>query len=170
MAYKMKIPAAWIKRSPNTAKLPHVYNLDAAVGLGCPNQSLDVMLVQVMLRAWKLGQIDNVGSGFDLKKRPLWLGDLPLDGHYDNRVLGWILFYQLFFWSSDPSMISGKVIPASESTPLDGRQMLLHMNLSLADPNSAGQIGRTPLAKMWLDMSKAPDVPGALGLALKDAR
>jgi hypothetical protein len=170
MAYKMKIPASWTKMRPNTAKLPHVYNLDGAVGLDSPNQSSDVMLVQAMLRAWKTGPIDSVGTGWDLKKRPQGLGDLPMNGRFDNRLLGWILYYQLYFWSTDVSMITGKVLPASEASPLDGRHMLLRMNLGLADPRGDGVLGRAPWTSFWLDMSKSADIPAALAAAVKVAR
>jgi hypothetical protein len=49
MAYKMKIPESWIKTSPNTAKIGHLYNLDSAVGEDCANRPDDVMLVQYIL-------------------------------------------------------------------------------------------------------------------------
>ncbi len=49
MAFKMLIPQDWIRQRPNMAKLPHLYNLDAAVGMQCPNHAIDVMLVQMLL-------------------------------------------------------------------------------------------------------------------------
>ena len=52
MAYKQKIPQAWKNIHPNVAKLPFIYNLDDAVGIGCPNKRLDVMMVQVFLQRW----------------------------------------------------------------------------------------------------------------------
>ena len=49
MAYKMKAPQAWVKASPNTAKLPYLLNLDSAVGENAANKFDDVMLVQWIL-------------------------------------------------------------------------------------------------------------------------
>ena len=49
MAYKTKAPAAWVKASPNTAKLPYLLNLDSAVGERAANRADDVMLVQWIL-------------------------------------------------------------------------------------------------------------------------
>jgi len=49
MAYKMKIPEAWVKVSPNTAKIGYLLNLDSAVGDNCANRVDDVMLVQYIL-------------------------------------------------------------------------------------------------------------------------
>jgi hypothetical protein len=49
MAYKMKIPEAWTKVSPNTAKIGKLYNLDSAVGENAANRADDVMLVQYIL-------------------------------------------------------------------------------------------------------------------------
>jgi len=45
----MKAPEAWVKASPNTAKLPYLLNLDSAVGEKAANKSDDVMLVQWLL-------------------------------------------------------------------------------------------------------------------------
>jgi hypothetical protein len=49
MAYKTKAPEAWVKASPNTAKLPFLLNLDSAVGERAANRADDVMLVQWIL-------------------------------------------------------------------------------------------------------------------------
>jgi hypothetical protein len=49
MAYKMKIPESWLKSSPNTAKIGHLYNLDSSVGESGANRADDVMLVQYIL-------------------------------------------------------------------------------------------------------------------------
>ena len=49
MAYKTKAPEAWVKASPNTAKLPYLLNLDSAVGERAANRADDVMLVQWIL-------------------------------------------------------------------------------------------------------------------------
>ena len=46
MAYKTKAPEAWVKASPNTAKLPYLLNLDSPVGERAANRADDVMLVQ----------------------------------------------------------------------------------------------------------------------------
>lgn len=49
MAYKIKVPEAWVKASPNTAKIPYLLNLDSAVGENAANRVDDVMLVQWIL-------------------------------------------------------------------------------------------------------------------------
>src|SRR4029077_5730134 len=108
MAFKQGIPQNWIKRQPNGAKLPHIYNLDDAVGLNCPNKRLDVMLIQFMLLAWATGAQYGIGE-HRAATAALPIGPLPANGAFDNRLLAWIFHYQLVAWKNDVAGITGKV-------------------------------------------------------------
>jgi len=149
---------------PNTAKLPFIYNLDGAVGNGCPNQRLDVMMVQVFLQHWRTDVIGE--STKRINANSVSQGPLPPNGSFDNRTLAWIFWYQLSNWR-DTSLITGKITPAAaDGSDLNGTHTLLHLELQLMNPDANGNFA----GKMFLDMSKDPDVPRDLVAALKDPR
>ena len=52
MAEKMRFTEAMLKRNPNLSKFSHYYNIEKAVGSGCPNNRKDVLLIQFMLKTW----------------------------------------------------------------------------------------------------------------------
>jgi len=156
VAFTQNIPANWIRKHPNVARLPHVYNLDNAVGLSCPNKRLDVMLIQVMLLIWaterKSGSLGSPNS-----PNALDIGNLPLDGVFDNRVQAWIYYYQLYHYHERVAAMTGKIVPAAaDGSSLGDRfHTLLHLN---------SQLGPS------VDLASRPATPRDLALALKVAK
>jgi hypothetical protein len=167
MAYKQNIPDAWKRMRPNTAKLPFIYNLDAAVGAGSPNQRLDVMMVQYFLQNWRINKGETVHrvNPNAVPQRPL-----PATGAFDNRTLAWIFWYQLTNFA-DTSSITGKVTPAAQDgSDLTGRHTLLHLELQLLDPDANGKTFTSDNSKMFLDLSTDPTAPRELVAALAKPR
>jgi hypothetical protein len=184
MAYKQSIPESWKRQKPNIAKFPHIYNLDAAVGLNCPNRRLDVMLIQYMLQVWAMmdhgvgyssqsvggggyGPDGNVSVRHSVNPKSLREGGLPVTGVYDNRTLAWIFNYQLINWQ-ETSQITGKVTPAaSDGSSLNERHTLLRLNLQIGAPDTSGKF-----AKEFVDINleEVSYAPADLRQALKDAR
>ncbi|MGB6941963.1 MAG: hypothetical protein WBE37_06190 [Bryobacteraceae bacterium] len=169
MAYKQKIPQAWKNIHPNVAKLPFIYNLDDAVGIGSPNKRLDVMMVQVFLQRW-----DTIffwtGSRDVVIQRPAYRpeGALPPNGAFDNRTLAWIFWYQLYTFGglNQASLISGKVTPAAaDGSSLLGIHTLLYLEGQMLDEDS-GELKRN----WFFDLSTDPNVPRDLVDALKNPR
>jgi hypothetical protein len=165
MAFKQHIPQEWIKLRPNLAKIPHLYNLDEAVGLGCPNKRLDVMLLQLMLLSWSRYNLQNMGGKGISPKAGFMI--LPANGIFDNRLLGWILGFQLFRWEPDSAAITGKALPIRGIASLDGRNVIADLNLQIARPDASGRLKGGDL---WSDMASAPGTPRELAEALKTAK
>lgn len=169
MAFKQRIPEAFIKARPNAAKLPHIYNLDEAVGLHCPNRKLDVMLVQYLFSTWK-NYVEEFGFGTKTHQASIEFGSLPATGHFDNRTLAWIFYFQLRFFRDDIRLITGKVPPVRLDASLNGqRDMLVLLNMLVANPHKDGSLV-SQTSKWWLDLSAAPGVPAELASALRQAK
>ena len=162
MASTLTISAQWIRERPNIAKVPLLYTVDKAVGLGCPNSELDVMLVQYMLRKWI--------------ETSLWVGNFPrgyqfrnlaVSGLFDNRVLAWIFFFQLTCcsaWGHDAGSLTGKIEPIRDIGSTTGSTMI-ELNVQLG-----GFTPGKPFNSLWLNMADASDMPMQLSSALKKAR
>ncbi len=171
MAFKMLIPQDWIRQRPNMAKLPHLYNLDAAVGMQCPNHAIDVMLVQMLLwcfaRAFNLwGRDPESYNVTGVHLGPMLGTRFPLDGIFTNRVLHWLFVFQDITSPNSLRDLTGKVEPIRSiaSLSLPSVNTLAKLNLDLATSRAP------PLHNTWLDMSSAPDVPGPLAQALRKPR
>jgi len=158
MAFKQRIPQEWIKQRPNLAKLTHLYNLDEAVGLNCPNKRLDVMLLQFLLLHWskKILQLKSPWYGFNI---------LPINGVFDNRLLAWIFGFQVMQWEMELPAISGKAIPIRGMAELNGRNVIADLNLHLMVIRDEKFGGR-----LWEDITSEPGIPLELAQAVKHAR
>jgi hypothetical protein len=158
MAFKQLLPADWIRQRQNLSKLPFLYNLDDAVGLGCPNRRLDVMLLQLMLFKWskKILQLKGPWYGFNI---------LPVNGIFDNRLLAWIFGYQVMQWEKDLSAITGKALPIRGVSDLNGRNVIADLNLQLIVFR-----GENLRFGEFTGMASAADTPQELAQALKKER
>ena len=105
MAHKVVIPHSWLRARPNLAKFgKHICNLDGSVGLNCANKSTDVLLVQVFINIAFEWRADKKGPGVTSQ----FTGDpggvvgpasALVNGEFDNLLVAWIYYYQLFFFS-----------------------------------------------------------------------
>jgi hypothetical protein len=140
--------------SKPSEQVPFVYNIDHPVGLHCPNNRLDVMLVQVLLFANQRGIEGGCGSLDD--KQTQALGPLEPNGKFDNRSLAWIFHYQLASYGRNAAMITGRVEPLAQlgSTPT-GNTMLADVNVNVLQ-----------IWPAFRDVTKAP-LPGELAAALR---
>lgn len=136
MAHKVATET-WARISPNIGNLgKYLYNLDAPVGAHCPNRPDDVMLVQTFLKIafdWR-GSPQGFISGLAAPHAGT-LGmtggrSIRIDGHFDNAVLAWIYFYQLYHYLGNALYITGKVEPAKAdgSSISQPKHTLLYMN------------------------------------------
>lgn len=84
------------------------YNVDSAVGKNCPNQTLDVMIVQFFLRELS-AHPDFMSHG-----RPSQ--PCAVDGWYGPNTQAWIDWMQAFFKSKGMSItVDGRIDPAPNS-------------------------------------------------------
>ena len=138
--------------NPNE-QVPFVYNIDHPVGLHCPNNRLDVMLVQALLFANQRGIEGGCGSLDD--KQTQTLGPLEANGKFDNRTLAWIFHYQLASYGRNAAMITGRVEPLAPSGSPPSGGMLADLNVNVLQ-----------IWPEFRDVTKAP-LPPELAAALK---
>jgi hypothetical protein len=151
MASKVSIPERWLQLSPNLKKVPHLYNIDQAVGLNCPNKPEDVVLVRFMLLKWSF-----TGAGPHDKNfpDPGW-GNVPASGTWDLYTLGWILMFQIM--NPDRGQMDGRFDPIDFNGLPTQRRFLSWLNVLLLDN----------VPQLFKDVSTAPGAPGILVQALK---
>jgi hypothetical protein len=152
MAYKQRMPEAWVRSDKSMEAWGHFYNLDQPVGLNCPNKRTDVLLVQLLLRSNLEG--DPNAKGFPT---------LTIDGFFGLSVLHWILNLQLKNATTNAAaIVDGKVHPARNLLNRHGTDfyhlLLLNNGLRLRAPDT------------FKDMAGAASCPADLAAAVRSDR
>lgn len=170
MAYKMRIPEAWIKANPNAAKFSFLFNLDGSVGPDCDNRVEDVMLVQYMLHRVLLERPYLGGS------RPDSVGDwtgaknlMKVNGSFDIVTRTLIVVYQMKNYPTKVRILDGKVEPiGTHQTPPQGMLMSLNADLRFATRGPQTDTIPTGLPD-YRDIANS-NAPPPLKQAVKDFR
>lgn len=146
MAYKARITDQMVKSSPNLKRVPHLYQIERAVGSNCPNIREDVLLIQFMLNRFLY---TSPLTGGKVAGNSIW-GDVPLNGTCDFPTLGFLIMFQLFNSQNGPS--TGRIEPMNlNALQLQGGFLaLLNGHILTNEP------------QVFNDFSVAPGIPSAL--------